>query len=82
MCDFLLAHIYMSMQTHLYKNHLNWELLYYPREQWVLCDIKFATSCEPNHVSIPVLPIAESDTPGLAPVAPICFSHLDSSISC
>lgn len=53
------AHLeYMSVQMHLYKKHLNWEFLYHPREQWVLFDVKFATCGEPDHVSIPMLPIA------------------------
>lgn len=78
--DFNLVHIYTSTQKHLYETHLNREFLHHLIEQWVLCDIKFAASGEPDHVSFPVLPIAESNTPGLAPVAPACFSHLDSSI--
>lgn len=56
--NFIQVHINISVQMHFYKNHLNWEFLYHPKEQWVLFDIKFATSGEPDHVSIPALPIA------------------------
>lgn len=63
------------------KSDLKWEFLHDSRKQWVLVDIKFAAGGEPDGVSSPVVPGAEGETPGLAPVAPAGFIHLDSFVA-